>query len=85
MVVDLLGQSGLAAHLYRRIPIIALSIFCPPRGGKGGHHPPPHQVPLRLAPTPKGLTAQGPGLRPSSPPTPKEQGGTMYLSFPSPA
>ena len=33
MVVDSFRQSGVEAFLYRKVPIIALAIFCPPSGG----------------------------------------------------
>ena len=75
MVVDLLGQSGLAAHLYRRIPIIALSIFCPPSGGQ--RRPPPTASPSPPASCPNTEGADGPGTgaSPLLPTDPERTGG----------
>ena len=85
MVVDSFRQSGVAAFLYRKIPIIALPIFCPPSGGQR------RLPPIALAPLPgfSPNTAMLGGLRPPAtygrcPPSPRTGGyhaPVLYLTF----
>ena len=84
MVVGSFRRVSLATYSYRKTPIIALSIFCPPQGGKGCAYPPLQRLALRLAPAPQRSGGFAPRRPAAAAPLPREQGGTMYLCFPWP-
>ncbi len=75
MVVDPFRQSGVAANLYRKIPIIALWIFCPPRGGQRRRLPTASPTPPESCPSTEGDRPGGTRAPPLVPPDPERKGG----------